>query len=86
MRDTWSRLYSLINDFNAAINAYWPDHRPSPDVNPRSQKSIHQANGLATGSARRHRAQPIDVTGEDAIGALTPARDRRLSRRERNQS
>jgi hypothetical protein len=86
MQDTWSRQDTLINDFNAAIYAFWLDHRPLPDVNPRSSKSIHQANGLITGSARRRRAQPIDVSGENAIGAPAPARDRRLSRREKNQS
>jgi hypothetical protein len=65
MRDTWSRQYTLINDINAAINAFWLDHRPL-GREPAQSKSIHQASGLTTGSARRRRAQLIDVTGENA--------------------
>jgi hypothetical protein len=58
MRDTWSRQDTLINDFNAAINAFWPDHRPLPGREPAQSKSSRQTNGLATGLTRNPWKQP----------------------------
>jgi hypothetical protein len=43
---------------------------PSQDVNPRSQNQSVKPTALPLASRAQLRAQPIEVTGENAIGAL----------------